>query len=337
MHSSILLGTLLALAALIFAGDPCTGQVGTSADRKVAIVIDSSGSNLDTDPSNLRLVAGQAVVDNLGGTDHVAVIDFDFSAVVVSPLSPPAAASFDGIDSDGGTYIAKGVELALTELVGAPSNSAGIIVLTDGEDYYVQDLVDQINAAAALGIRVSFGFLNPLGSPQNPDILGAILASGGVYANIDTAESQANFVSLVLASGIVHNDSAGGNGQTLLLLGLRVSGNVSASTSPSTFQYEALANEVLGFNITAITAGVAFDITLKQKGGAEISTTSTDATTGLGTIDYTAGGSDESLELDVSTTNATGGLFAVAVTSNLNRIINVCGSNPNPGTGGNNR
>jgi len=322
---------LLALPALVFSQDntdPCIGQVGTSADRKVAIVIDSSGSNDWNDPNNLRSAAGQAIVANLGGTDQVAVIDFDDYATVVSPLGPPGAASFDTIDNYGGTYIAGGVEAAIGELTGAAANTAGIIVLTDGEDSYVVELVEQINIAAGLGIRVSFGFLNPSGTTQDTTILDAIIAANGIYANIDNAEAQANFVALVLSSGLVNADAASGSGQALLLPGLRISGNVSASTSPRTYQYDALANEVLNVTVTAVTEGVVFDFKLKQKGGADIETASTDATTGEGVIKYTVGGAAESLELEVSTSNPDSGLFSIALQSSLNRTINVCGQDP---------
>lgn len=330
MHSLSILTPFLALTTLAFAQtDPCVGQVGTSTNRKVAIVIDSSGSNAQTDPNNLRVAAGQSIVANLGGTDQVAVIDFDGYAIVLAPLGPPSAATFVGIDDIGSTCIACGVETALTTLQGAAANSAGIVVLTDGQDSYVAELVDQINIATSLGIRVSFGFLNPTGTDvQDPDILSAIDANGGIYANIDDATAQASFVSLVLASGLVNADVTGSSGQTLLLPGLRISGNVSASTSPASYQYDALANEVLNITVTAITPGVTFDSSLK-KGGNEVGKASTDATTGEGVIAYTVGGAAESLTLDLSTTSPTGGLFQIALDSSVNRTINVCGQNNN--------
>lgn len=326
MHSLSILASLLALTTLAFAqNDPCVGQVGTSSNRKVAIVIDSSSSNLDYDPANLRIDAGEGIVANLGGGDQVAVIDFDGTARIVSPLGPPSAATFASIDSSGNTCISCGVEEALTALQGAAANTAGIVVLTDGEDSYVTVLVDQIDIATSLGIRVNFGFLSPSGADQDPRIVSAIDANGGVFANIDTAEAQANFISLVLASGLVNADSTSDG--TLLLPGLRVNGNVSALTSPASYQYDALANEIVNITITAVTAGVPFDSSL-MKDGNEVGEAATDATTGVATISYTAGSTAENLTLDVSTTNTTGGLFSIALGSSVNRTINVCGQNP---------
>ena len=88
-----------------------------------------------------------------------------------------------------------------------------------------------------------------------------------------------------------------------------------------------MANEVLQINVTAITSGVQFDSSLK-KDSNEVGKASTDATTGESTIEYTVGSTGESLTLDVSTTNTTGGLFSIALGSRVNRTINVCGQVP---------
>lgn len=119
-----------------------------NGDRKVAIVIDSSLSMLESDPTNLRLDAGRAVNDWLiskkeatGGkkADLVTVIDFAYSPTLDYPLGDPEAANatFGEIGSYGGTYIAGGVDMAITELTksgtGSTDKRSGILVFTDGE------------------------------------------------------------------------------------------------------------------------------------------------------------------------------------------------------------
>lgn len=128
----------------------CVGLSVKSNDgnRKVAIVIDSSGSMVDTDPQNLRLAAGRALnswlitkAEATGGkkADLVTVIDFDDSPHLDYPLGDPAGAnaSFSKIDSSGGTYIAGGVTMGTTQLnassTGSTSGRSSIIVFTDGE------------------------------------------------------------------------------------------------------------------------------------------------------------------------------------------------------------
>lgn len=118
-------------------------------DRKIAIVIDSSGSMSSSDPEDLRLAAGRALNDwlitkdeatNGKKSDLVTVVDFDDVATVLYPLGDPGSAanrSFSGIDASGGTYIAGGVEAAIGELTkggsGDTASRSGIIVFTDGE------------------------------------------------------------------------------------------------------------------------------------------------------------------------------------------------------------
>ena len=203
----------------------CTG-------RRVAIVIDSSGSNTETDPSNLRIVAGQALNAGLISQaeaaedelpDQSAVVDFDNSARLVSPLADPDAASFAGIDSAGGTDIGSGVSLAIAELTKDPAatvkDRSGIVVLTDGLDGGTS-LPGALAQAAALGIRVNFGFLSPPEAPvaaaaraaqqqqqpftPSPELVQAIAATGGLYSVIANAAAQQAFVGLVQRSGVTN-------------------------------------------------------------------------------------------------------------------------------------
>ncbi len=119
-----------------------------NGNRKVAFVIDSSGSMAESDPANLRLAAGKALNDWLitsaeatGGktADLVTVINFDEVAYLDYPLGDPGGAdsSFDGIGATGGTFIAGGVDMAIGQLTqsgsGSTSSRSSIIVFTDGE------------------------------------------------------------------------------------------------------------------------------------------------------------------------------------------------------------
>ena len=152
MHTLRLLAyLLLALPITVLSQSSCSGSVATSnGGRKIGIVIDSSGSMVDTDPQNLRIVAGKAIASSLttsaeagpnGHPDLVTVIDFDDSVRVVYPLGDPASVSFAGIDSSGGTYIALGVKAAIDQITANPASAtahvSGIVVLTDGQDNYV--------------------------------------------------------------------------------------------------------------------------------------------------------------------------------------------------------
>jgi hypothetical protein len=101
-----------------------------------------------SDPYDLRLAAGRALnnwlitkAEATGGRkpDLVAVIDFADTAHLDYALGDPAGAnsSFDGIGADGGTYIAGGVEMGISQLTGSGSGGtsgrSSIIVFTDGQ------------------------------------------------------------------------------------------------------------------------------------------------------------------------------------------------------------
>jgi von Willebrand factor type A domain len=329
---------LLGLTTLALAQGGCVGSTATTTGgRKIGIVIDTSGSMADTDPNNLRVAAGEAIVGSLitkadagpnRSPDLVTVVGFSDVSTIIYPLGDPSTASFSGIDADGGTYIAGGVEAAIDELTkdktSVTAGVTGIVVFTDGQDSAVSDLVDQLNRARGLGIRVSFGFLSPsdITSTQDPSILSAIISTGGLYSTIGDSTAQANFVNLVLSHGLTNTDQAGGS-NNLLFPGLVTAGNVSATSGAETFTYDAVATEQLNFSVTSVDLEV-FDLVLHDKNAnKDVGSASTDSS-GFASIQYVVS-VDGELDLSVSTTNATAGLFLVSLTSSLNRTLTICG------------
>jgi hypothetical protein len=316
----------------------CTG-------RKIALVIDSSGSNKKTDPGFLRIAAAQAfaatlVTEAAAGTDNfpdlVTVIDFDDSARVVYPLGDPASISFDGIDAVGGTLIGSGVGLAIHELTKDTTETThdrtGIIVLTDGQDSDNSVLAAALDLAFRLGIRVSFGFLSP---PANPvirrrrsnqpqaralyprqsndapptELLEAVLKTGGVFSKIDSAEAQQSFVELVIARGPTNIDSIGTNNGGLLFQDVTVYGMSSAARGPDIFTYHATSGQNLTFEIHAIT-GPILNVTLTDvRGSQELAKVVTDGQ-GRAAVGYEAS-ADVDLQLVILTTANATGLYSV--------------------------
>ncbi|KAL9609116.1 MAG: hypothetical protein Q9167_006094 [Letrouitia subvulpina] len=318
--------------------DPdCTQLPTSNGGRKIAIVVDSSGSNADTDPSNLRIVAAKNLNNLLISkgqassgkqSDLVTVVDFDYSATVIYPLGDPAGATndiFDSIDASGGTDIASGVEAAIDELTknqgDVTAGRSGIVVLTDGEDSYLDPLLEQLARAKKLGIRVAFGFLSPQPPSDASDLLSAILDTGGIYSTITSDQAQEAFVNLVVSHGLTGVDNASGSagGPTVLYAGLAIAGNVSSKSSPKVFTYSAQGGgEKLNFTVDALS-GQTLDVKLRDKKSAkDIDTTTTDQS-GHAELLYTASQAQE-LSLEISTTNATSGLFTVGFNSSLGRV-----------------
>jgi len=309
--------------------DACQGLeiIGGNGGRKVGIVVDSSGSNVDTDPNNLRVIAGKtlnsALVTTAGATggkqpDLVAVVDFDDVATLIYQLGDPAnaGASFDTIDSSGGTYIAEGVKAAYDELTKAGSGDTadrtGIVVLTDGEDSSPDELVTEIERAGNASIRVSFGFLSPTGSsPSYPEVLNAILNTGGIFRTIDSDAAQQAFISTVLANGLTKGDG-GSDVSSTLISGLSIAASTNAN-GPNTFTYGGTAGETINITITALE-NQDLDGSIRDASGAELTKGSTDSS---GSAELTlAIAADGPLSVLVTATSGSG-LFTIGLNSSL--------------------
>lgn len=309
----------------------CPGSSTASGGRKVGIVIDSSSSNTNTDPNDLRITAGRALNDALYGSaeasaagiqsDLVTVIEFDTSATVLYRLGDPdgATPAFSSIDANSGTCIYCGVREAIEELTqpgsGPTADRTSIIVLTDGEGQSESVLARTIQNATALGIKVSFGYLSTdsnTADSQPPPVINAILESGGVYSTINDASAQTAFVDLVLSRGLTAAESSN-NGPNSLVSGLEIA--ASADASGRTFSYSTQRSEALTFTITSVTAG-ALDVVLRDGNGEELGSTSV-ASSGSGTIDASIPSAGDLQLAVVAEDTSSDAIFTITVDSDL--------------------
>ncbi|KAH8679497.1 hypothetical protein BGZ61DRAFT_359255 [Ilyonectria robusta] len=279
------------------------------------------------DPDNLRVTAGTALNGQLvssaeasGGksADLVTVVDFDSSATVIYPLGDPAKAdsSFSEIDSSGGTWIADGVTKGVEELTksghGTTKDRSGIVVLTDGEDSDVESLIDEINKAGSLGIRVSFGFLAPPDSFHEPTLLQAILQTGGTYMSFDQAENIQPWLYLLLGNGITALDKTSSTAQPLLssitIAKLSGSGDV-------TFSYSASAGEKLVFTVTSLSEQ-DLAVKLSHENGDLVAKNSTPSGNEPAVLSVKTTKA-ETLKVVVSSATSEEGIFQISVNSSL--------------------
>jgi len=265
-------------AALMVCAITRDDPVNTCQGRKLGIVIDSSGSNNQTDPRGLRIAAAQAFNASLtsqadmqgaaGTPDQSTVITFSDTARLLSPLDDPSRASFAGIGALGGTCIACGVAAAHNQLAAStteppPYPRFGIVVLTDGQDGDVNRIAQVITAAAAVGIRTSIGFLTPPTNPVTarsaqtplrpaPAVIAAVQRSGGVLATINSARAQRVFVDVALANGLTSvNDLNGTDDGGVLALGVRVTARIAPRRDADTWSYRVPARRRVKLTVTA--------------------------------------------------------------------------------------
>ena len=228
MYNFATFASLLALSSQFLCGEvghdhmipadlECPQLPTFNGGRKVAIVVDSSGSNADTDPQELRIAAAKGLNSRLvlkgqasdgGQSDLVTAIDIGSSASVLYPLGDPAgaASTFDSINAAGGTNIASGMKAAIDELTkmsgDVTAGRSGVVVMTDGEDSSFNDLLDQLGRAKAAGIRVAFGFLSVQPPSGASDLLTAILNTSGIYSIATSDQAQEAFINLVVSRGL---------------------------------------------------------------------------------------------------------------------------------------
>ncbi|OQV10896.1 von Willebrand factor type A domain-containing protein, partial [Cladophialophora immunda] len=301
-----------------------------NGDRKIALVIDSSGSMEESDPYNYRLSAAKMVLDWLISKsevtstqkqDKVTVINFDDEAYLDYPLGDPdaAASSLAQIGAEGGTYIAGGVQMAIKQLTAANTGDtagrSGILVFTDGEDSSTSDLVDQIDRATSLGIRVAFGFLDDSSGLQDTDVLSAIMHSGGRYFTIQNYNASKEFIDGIIVNGLTKNDNPDGD-TTTLLAGLDASHFISGSET-QTMTYSARAKEQLTFNVQSVNAGtLAVQIV---SGGKTLAKGQADYYSSYYSSGFSViAPSTDTIDVKVTADNADkNSIFVVGVTSNL--------------------
>lgn len=109
---------------------------------ETALIIDSSGSMVDNDRSDNRLDAASIYLRASPGGDRVAVVDFDDTGTIVSPLAELPGSTdrvervIRAIDSSGGTDISAALAKGCEALRASSDRSAKrmAILLTDGQD-----------------------------------------------------------------------------------------------------------------------------------------------------------------------------------------------------------
>ncbi|EXL39291.1 hypothetical protein FOCG_18094 [Fusarium oxysporum f. sp. radicis-lycopersici 26381] len=313
----------------------------SSGGRRVALVIDASGSMMTNDPQDLRITAGRALnrqlvssaeASSVKSADQVAVVEFNTQATLLYPLGDPSKAdsSFGKIGNEGGTSIASGVAKGIEELTksghGTTKDRSGIIILTDGEDTNVAALINQIKKADSLGIRVSFGFLAPPETPPKPDLLQAILQTGGAYNSFNQPENIQPWLYLLLGNGITALDKKSSSTAQPLLSGITTA-KLSGSGDVA-FSYLASDGEKLVFTVTSISAQ-DLDVKLSHENGNLVgknSTTSGNRPAELSVKTTKA----ETLKVVVSSATSKEGIFQISVNSSLG--ISACNlGNGKPG------
>src|SRR5438093_853888 len=136
-----------------------TGQ-DPNVPAAVALAFDTSGSMNEGNAIEQARQAGKALVEQLGGTDQVAVLTFSDTVQLTRDFTSERGAlvsAIDGITAAGNTALYDGVGAAVSAASRAPLQRRAIVLLSDGKDeggVSHSDRGGSLAAAQAAGIPV---------------------------------------------------------------------------------------------------------------------------------------------------------------------------------------
>lgn len=168
---------------------------GIKPVKNVVMVIDDSGSMMESDPGNSRYAAAKALVQQLDEDNKVAVVTFNHEASVVQPLISLSKAGnrekvSDVISSlettEGGTNISGALTEAMKVISGdGADRGAMVILLSDGFSEFntATELTEFVNRGIAVN-TIGLALDDPSGSYLLQDIAGV---TGGQYYDVADA------------------------------------------------------------------------------------------------------------------------------------------------------
>jgi len=247
LRYGLAVGAILGLAGGFaggFAGQVIYGLMparhAESSNVDVAIALDSSSSMRQgfwifvrgNDVDGRRREAAKEMVDRLGRSDRVAIVDFDDASHVLLPLTAleskkarrAAHAAIERVDDNGGTNLSAGIDASIAQLGnghGDDGRRQVVVFLTDGVGHFDPASVEKAKAA---GVAVH---VIGLGSEVNGAQLEQAIAkpTGGSYYPVKNASRLSVIFEQIYTAHINMVSSAGpagGGAQSPLRQILRV-------------------------------------------------------------------------------------------------------------------
>lgn len=158
----------------------------------IMFVLDQSGSMINNDPENKRIDASKSIVKGLNGDLRYGVISFTSYPTRVLSLTNQKEDVLNALESlrgnaGGGTMIGSAINHGINQF--DTNNSRKVmILLTDGEDSYVNEVLKAVNTAKERKIQI---YTIGLGNGVNSDLLrnSVAIPTGGKYFQIDQADN----------------------------------------------------------------------------------------------------------------------------------------------------
>lgn len=166
---------------------------GTKKIRDIVLVIDNSGSMLETDPANDRYKAAKGLIAEMDKDKRVAIISFANSAELIQPLAKVASseqktAVYDVIDAIEPTEEGTNFYSALTEALRIIQAERGTMVIFMSDGFSDSNIKEQIAQFQNQDIAIHTVGLK-IGYDQGTLLLKDIAEStGGTYYDVEQSD-----------------------------------------------------------------------------------------------------------------------------------------------------
>jgi tight adherence protein B len=158
---------------------------GPRQSLHLVFAVDTSGS-MAGEPISAAIAAGQRLLDAVGSSDKVGLVEFDDSARVLAPLTSNVAGvrtALSSLTTHSGTALYDGVATA-AQLTGSdPSARRVVVVLSDGADTQSHTTLARLQSTLAHdGVQVDAVGLTQSGSYDAGDLRAIAATNHGTFA-----------------------------------------------------------------------------------------------------------------------------------------------------------
>lgn len=164
--------------------------------KDIVLVIDNSGSMLETDPNNERFAAAKQLINNMESDKRVAVVVFSNTAELLQPFvsvntqaeKNKVSAAIDAIEpTDGGTDFSLALAESMNTIESKENAGRGTMVILLSDGFSESSLDEQISAYQEQRIAVNTVGLSVVDTRGSALLQGIADSTGGSYYDVTEA------------------------------------------------------------------------------------------------------------------------------------------------------
>jgi len=182
---------------------PQFSEIFFQSGTALSLIIDSTGSMGDNDPSNSRIFAGELVLDQAEDDWELGIVDFDTSSRLIDSgqaNSQRLRNSLNMIDSSGNTNIQSGLDQGFHYLEQPKKEKKGAILLTDGQHNTPSENFDFSNFIDIFAQKKWPVYTIGLTGEANAVLLSEIASkTGGMYLKAERDSDMVGIIDIIFS------------------------------------------------------------------------------------------------------------------------------------------